>query len=284
MKVDVRRAGAWGLGAALALAGAYRLGRAHADGVPAANPLYYGGFLDDHGTPVEGTRSVTVRLWDMAAGGTATCTTTAPGTAFTAGRFRIALDASCVSAVRANADLWAEVQVDATTFPRSKLGAVPYALESARASAAAGALEARLAALEARASTGRQVIIGPWRPTSTAVDQISIPCPASLSTPAITLTGPAFSYSFTASASAFYKIYPIASLASINGGSGGNYRVRMIVSPPPDEQLQIGDFSLFHLTYGTMYSISFQILPSGEWCTGMISVLPSYPMIIEQFN
>jgi len=130
---------------------AYRVGRARADGVPSASPLYYGGVLDDGGRPVEGTRNVTIRLWDMATGGTATCTTVAPNTPFSAGRFRVELDAACTGAVRANPNLWAEVLVDSTTFPRSKLGAVPYALEAGRAAGASGALEARLAAVEALA-------------------------------------------------------------------------------------------------------------------------------------
>jgi|GEM_PF-1215492 len=135
---------------------AYRVGRARADGVPTASPLYYGGVLDDGGRPVEGMRNVTIRLWDMAVGGTATCTTVAPNTPFSAGRFRIELDAACTGAVRANPNLWAEVLVDSTTFARTKLGAVPYALEAGRAAGASGPLEARITAVEALAQP-RQV-------------------------------------------------------------------------------------------------------------------------------
>ncbi|MBK6534929.1 MAG: hypothetical protein IPF99_36930 [Deltaproteobacteria bacterium] len=135
---------------------AYRVGRARADGVPTASPLYYGGVLDDGGRPVEGMRNVTIRLWDMASGGTAACTTVAPNTAFSGGRFRIELDAACTGAVRSNPNLWAEVLVDSTTFARTKLGAVPYALEAGRAAGASGPLEARIAAVEALAQP-RQV-------------------------------------------------------------------------------------------------------------------------------
>ena len=81
---------------------AYRIGRARADGVPMVNPLYYGGMLDDGGRPIEGARNVTVRLWDAATAGTTVCTTNAAGTAFSGGRFRVALDNACVGAVRAN--------------------------------------------------------------------------------------------------------------------------------------------------------------------------------------
>lgn len=139
---------------------AYRVGRARADGVPTVSPLYYGGVLDDGGRPVEGMRNVTIRLWDMASGGTAACTTVTPNTTFSAGRFRIELDAACTGAVRANPNLWAEVLVDSTTFARTKLGAVPYALEAGRAAGASGPLEARIAAVEALAQP-RQVVLGP---------------------------------------------------------------------------------------------------------------------------
>ncbi len=138
---------------------AYRVGRARADGVPTTSPLYYGGVLEDGGRPVEGMRNVTIRLWDMAVGGTAACTTVAPNTPFGAGRFRVEMDAACAAAVRANPNLWAEVLVDSTTFARTKLGAVPYALEAGRAAGASGALEARIAAVEALARP-RQVELG----------------------------------------------------------------------------------------------------------------------------
>jgi len=138
---------------------AYRVGRARADGVPTASPLYYGGVLDDGGRPVEGMRNVTIRLWDMASGGTATCTTVAPNTPFAAGRFRVEMDPACAAAVRTNPNLWAEVLVDSTTFARTKLGAVPYALEAGRAAGASGALEGRIAAVEALAQP-RQVESG----------------------------------------------------------------------------------------------------------------------------
>ena len=102
----------------------YRLGRARADGVPMVNPLYYGGVLDDGGRPVEGTRNVTVRLWDAATAGATVCTSNAGATAFSGGRFRVALDGACVGAVRANPELWAELQVEGTVFPRRTAFAV----------------------------------------------------------------------------------------------------------------------------------------------------------------
>jgi formylglycine-generating enzyme required for sulfatase activity len=133
------------------LIAAWQIRRALAEGVPSTDPLYVGGMLTDGGTPVEGPRDLTVRLYAGPSGGSAVCTTAAPGTSVSGGRFRIALDAACATAVHANPDLWMEVQVGTTMFPgRSKVGAVPYALEAGTASEAAGSLETRLAAMEAR--------------------------------------------------------------------------------------------------------------------------------------
>ena len=129
----------------------WEIRRALAEGVPSTDPLFVGGMLTDGGSPVEGPRDLTVRLYATAAGGSAVCTTSAAGTSVSGGRFRIPLDATCATAVHADPDLWMEVQVGTTTFPgRSKVGAVPYALECGTASQAAGALAAELADLRSR--------------------------------------------------------------------------------------------------------------------------------------
>ncbi len=278
----------WSVGACLVVGVvAYRVGRARADGVPAVNPLYYGGVLNDGGRPVEGARNVTVRLWDAATAGATVCSTTAVGTTFTGGRFRVALDAACVGAVRANPELWAEVQVEGTTFPRSKLGAVPYALEAGRATAAAGALEARIAAVEARPA-GRQVVIGSWRPTSPTVDSISVPCPSSPSVLAIPLMGPQFSIAFTASASAYYEVtsVPLSSVAA-NDTHGNSYTVRLVSEPPMGTPLNITGHELYRLDAGRSYSLRLEIVaPDARYppCVGPITGTVSNPFVIEQFN
>jgi hypothetical protein len=51
---------------------------------------------------------------------------------------------SCAAAVHTYPDLWAELFVNADSVGRSKLGAVPYAIEADAASQAAGALATRL--------------------------------------------------------------------------------------------------------------------------------------------
>ncbi|MFO0625046.1 MAG: hypothetical protein U0325_05465 [Polyangiales bacterium] len=136
----------------------YKVGRARADGVPSMNPLFYSGLLEDGGRPVEGARDITLRLWDAAGGGTIACPeTTSMATPVLGGRFRIALDPACVAAIQRNRELWTEVVVGGTSLGRSKVGAVPYAIEAARAAGASGMLEARLATVESR-SQSRQIV------------------------------------------------------------------------------------------------------------------------------
>jgi len=146
--------GALALTGVLLLALGYRVGRARADGIPRTTPLLYGGFLEEAGAPVTGTRDITLRLWDAASGGLLACAeTTAAATTVTAGEWRVAVDASCVEAVQRTPDLWVETLVGGTSFGRTKIGAVPYAVEAARASGASGALATQLATIETNVIT-----------------------------------------------------------------------------------------------------------------------------------
>lgn len=263
---------------------AYRVGRARADGVPTVSPLYYGGMLDDGGTPVSGTRNLTVRVWDAATGGTAVCTTAAPGTTFSAGRFRVALDAACAGAVRANPNLWAEVQVDTTTFPRTKLGAVPYALEAGRAAGASGPLETRIAALEGRdggvaPGGSRQVEIG-----MVGTTEMRTNCnPAAATTAVIPLT-------VTAAASALYRVS-----AAINASSYSAHALRIIATPAPTFLSQpmttvsgngtytitVSTEAIVRLEAGQSYTFSAEyfVFPSAS-----CNVRPLAPIVVAQLN
>ena len=87
--------------------------------------------------------------------------------------------------------------MDATTFPRSKLGAVPYALEAGRATSAAGALEARIAAVEARTG-GRQIVIAD-------VDAGSVSADASCEV-GYTISSASAPFTFVASTTGIYRI------------------------------------------------------------------------------
>ena len=123
----------------------YRAGRVKADGPPAKNPLVYTGVLEDNGQPATGSKSVSLVLWSAAVNGMAVCTTTpaAPVT-LDGGRFSVPLDDSCTPAIKKTPDLWLGVIVDSTSLGRTRLGAVPYALEAGSAASASGALKSQL--------------------------------------------------------------------------------------------------------------------------------------------
>ena len=118
--------------AVAAIGSAYFIGRARAAGVPATTPLTYSGTLTDTSgvalTGLEEPRQV--QFWDMATAGTIVCTTGSAAQTLVNGGFSIALPDTCVTAIHTTQDLWAEVLVDGASTGRTKLGAVPYALEA----------------------------------------------------------------------------------------------------------------------------------------------------------
>jgi hypothetical protein len=125
--------------------------QARGDGPPATDPLVYSGVLEEGGAPVTGLREVKLVLWNdptLSAPANRKCETTPQAKAqVAAGRFRVPLDPSCEGAVKANPELWVEVIVENQSLGRSKLGAVPFAIEAGRAAEASGALRARLESL-----------------------------------------------------------------------------------------------------------------------------------------
>jgi hypothetical protein len=115
----------------------YFVSRARAGGIPAAQALTYSGVLTDaSGTPLVGSKSILVQLYDQATGGTAQCTIGPTVVTLAAGAFKVALPDTCAAAVHATPDLWVDVFVDGASVGRSKLGAVPYAVEADHASTA----------------------------------------------------------------------------------------------------------------------------------------------------
>jgi hypothetical protein len=130
----------WFAGATLLGLG-YGLAHVRADGAPKNQPLWYAGTVADAaGAPLEGNHSVTLRLFSAASGGSAACTAGPVNLAFQKGRFRLdASAAPCMTTIAATPDLFAELSVDDKAFPRSKIGAVPFAMDAQRASAAATA-------------------------------------------------------------------------------------------------------------------------------------------------
>jgi hypothetical protein len=136
---------------------------AFADGPPAADPLVYSGMLEEGGVGVTGPRDIKLNFWSdatLSAPANNKCQTTpAAKISVTSGRFSVPLDASCAAAVKANPDLWVEVIVENQSMGRTKLSAVPFAIEAARANDAAGALKARLDSLQlyTNATTGKRM-------------------------------------------------------------------------------------------------------------------------------
>jgi hypothetical protein len=126
----------WIVAAFVSIAGliavsAYLVGRARAAGAPTAQPLTYSGILTDTaGTPLTGSKNIQITLWDMATAGTQQCSAGPTATMLTSGTFQVVLPAACTTAIHANGDLWVEVFVDGTSLGRTKLGAVPYAIEA----------------------------------------------------------------------------------------------------------------------------------------------------------
>ncbi|HUS68664.1 MAG TPA: hypothetical protein VMZ28_29210 [Kofleriaceae bacterium] len=143
-----RVAGGVGVGAVAVAVGVaawiqLRSNSATADGTPGASPLVYSGVLEDNGTLVSGMHTVEIILWNHATNAgdaNRVCTTTANDTPVLDGRFRVTLVDDCADGVAEHPDIWVQVLVDAVSLGRTKLGAVPYALEAGRASAAAGQL------------------------------------------------------------------------------------------------------------------------------------------------
>jgi hypothetical protein len=135
-----------------------------ADGIPSTNPLYYSGTLTENGQLVNAPRQLTVNLWSNAAaqtGEVALCSTNVSSTPVLDGRFRVALDGSCKAAINAHPDAWVEVVVGGTTsLGRSKIGAVPYAVEADHAVNATHAASADTASNAASFAVASDLTVG----------------------------------------------------------------------------------------------------------------------------
>jgi hypothetical protein len=125
-------------------AASYSIGRARAAGVPTPPTLTYAGTLTNAtGEALNDTHNIQIELWNAASGGaTPLCLTQPAAITLQQGRFAIALPKECSSAVSANPDLWVEVLVDGASLGRTKLGAVPYAIEADHATTATQASQA----------------------------------------------------------------------------------------------------------------------------------------------
>jgi hypothetical protein len=129
--------------------GAFWLGGARADGLPAPETLFYSGTLEEGTVPVTGTRNIQIRIgaWDSPPGTAPRCVSGGE-VMVSAGKFRLPLSPICTKEIADNPNLYVEPVVRGEALPRRRLGAVPFAVEAGRASAAAGALDDRIKKLE----------------------------------------------------------------------------------------------------------------------------------------
>lgn len=149
---------------ALGLTGAFFAGTSFAAGIPPTGALTYSGLLQDTaGQALAGPQFVEVKLWNhpsATANANVLCDSGTPSSVpLVSGHFSLVLPDACTNAVANNSDVYAEVLVGATaasvaSLGRSKLGAVPYAVNADNAVRASSASAADVAAV-ANAFTAR---------------------------------------------------------------------------------------------------------------------------------
>jgi microcystin-dependent protein len=130
-----------------AVASGWFLHGARADGVAMVQPMTYTGILTQNGAPATGMHMIAIAIWDDPTSTDGThlkCMTGGLTQINDGGRFSIALPDTCTAAVHKIPDLYLELAVEGNVIGRTKLGAVPYALEAAAAADASGALKAKI--------------------------------------------------------------------------------------------------------------------------------------------
>jgi hypothetical protein len=148
-----------------------------ANGIPTAAPVmsYAGTMYSATGVPQTTQRSVRLSLWDAPAsgGGASRCAGAVTNvTPDLQGHFSLPLDPACVAAVQATPDLWVQVEVDGVPLTRTKLGALPYAVEASRASTTSQIITATSVAppLTLAADGGVTLVVGPTGAFTTLQD------------------------------------------------------------------------------------------------------------------
>ncbi len=139
----------------------YSVERARAAGIPAKQPMTYSGVLTNaNGTPLTGSKNIQLSIFDMATDGTLQCSAGPTAITLAAGGFQLQLPDTCTTVIRGKPDLWLEVFVDGATMGRTKLGAVPYAIEATHAISADTATMATSAANATNAATATNLSCG----------------------------------------------------------------------------------------------------------------------------
>jgi hypothetical protein len=131
--------------------------RAFGSGIPSTNALSYSGVLEDGSGPVTGPHNIQLFLYDAATAGNILCQTTTAAIGVIDGHFSVPLPDTCTKELGLIADTWIDVLVDGSDTGRTKIGAVPYAIEAnhavnastATAAQTGGALQTTLTQIEA---------------------------------------------------------------------------------------------------------------------------------------
>ena len=125
---------------------------ARAAGIPDANVLTYTGYLEGpDGKALTGEHSISVAFWASETATSDLCTGSLGSVELQSGRFQVPLPDECADAVKDNPNLFVDVEVDGASLGRTKLGAVPFAIEAKRATEAEQATESAHAAVAADA-------------------------------------------------------------------------------------------------------------------------------------
>jgi len=111
----------------------YLIGHARANGIPTGGALVFSGVLEENNTPVNDPRSFYATVFDAESAGNSVCSTPPTVIQVNNGSFRLPLPSQCEDAVKQNPNLWIQIGVGTDVLPRTKLSAVPYALEAGRA-------------------------------------------------------------------------------------------------------------------------------------------------------
>ncbi len=108
-----------------------------ADGIPSPNPLTYSGTLTEGGVAVNDMRNIELSLWDHETDRDPShrtrCTVPSAPVRVEQGRFQVVLPEACAAVVHETRNLWVEVSVNGAPLGRTKIGAVPFAVEAERA-------------------------------------------------------------------------------------------------------------------------------------------------------
>lgn len=192
LRVAISLTAAMAVGAAASLV----VQHVRAAGAPESGSLTYSGQLAlVDGSVVSGPKNIGLALFDAATAGTRVCDAPSTSITVTAGRFAVPLPDVCVTAIKANPNLWVEVQVDGGAISRSKLAAVPYAIEASRAVSALTASSATVAAsAEVAAKLAEGPISGGLQFFNVPGTAITTPCVATSGVGYVDCTCPAGTY------------------------------------------------------------------------------------------